>query len=61
MQKFRAELTPAYTGNAAALQGSKGEDGAHPRVYGENNAYALRTGLIQGSSPRIRGILSLSS
>ena len=47
--------SPAHTGNTDAWQLAGFSTWAHPRAYGENNAYALRTGLIQGSSPRIRG------
>ena len=52
-------LIPAHTGNTDAWQLTGFSTWAHPRAYGENNAYALRTGLIQGSSPRIRGKLEL--
>ena len=48
-------LIPAHTGNTRWRGRHRAPLRAHPRAYGENNAYALRTGLIQGSPPRVRG------
>ena len=51
-------LIPAHTGNTRWRGRHRAPLRAHPRAYGENNAYALRTGLIQGSPPRVRGTLA---
>ena len=54
-------LIPVHTGNTSFSQDARRAETAHPRAYGEYNAYVEQVKQAVGSSPCIRGIPYSSS
>ena len=50
-------LIPACAGKTWASLGRRSNSAAHPRVCGENLFDSIRTRVLSGSSPRVRGKL----
>ena len=53
----RPRLIPACAGKTRQSLHESGDNGAHPRVCGENAGFANRSLCAYGSSPRVRGKL----
>ena len=54
-------LIPARAGKTGSAPGARGSRRAHPRACGENTPPTAHNQVAGGSSPRVRGKLSLSS
>ena len=54
-------LIPACAGKTVCDKKIRSRDGAHPRVCGENGLFIGFWGCFGGSSPRVRGKLSVST
>ena len=50
-----SRITPAYAGKSTRLSLFAIFSGDHPRVCGEKNADLLRSRILRGSPPRVRG------
>ena len=56
---LRFGIIPAYAGNTTLLVCPCADGGDHPRVCGEHETYFNQLDGIEGSSPRMRGTLTL--
>ena len=52
-------IIPAYAGSTGAALGGQNPCGDHPRVCGEHMMPTDRLVTVRGSSPRMRGALTL--
>ena len=55
LQRVSSGLIPARAGKTGPGKGARSSSPAHPRACGENRAWQCLSGLLLGSSPRVRG------